>query len=50
MRVTDGRATDMRVTDMRTVAEGLAPHLLRELGFQSQPGRVPAIHISSARA
>jgi lipoyl(octanoyl) transferase len=28
-------ALDVRVTDVRTVAEGLVPHLLRELGFQS---------------
>jgi len=34
----DVRVTDMRATDVRTVAAGLVPHLLRELGFQSQTG------------
>jgi lipoyl(octanoyl) transferase len=33
-----GGALGMRDTDVRTVAKGLVPHLLRELGFPSQAG------------
>jgi lipoyl(octanoyl) transferase len=32
------RGTGTRATDVRTVAEGLVPHLMRELGFPSQSG------------
>jgi lipoyl(octanoyl) transferase len=34
----DMRVTDMRATDVKTVAEGLVPHLMREMGFHSQTG------------
>jgi lipoyl(octanoyl) transferase len=43
--VTDVRGADLRATDVRTVAEGLVPHLLRELGFQSQTGRARATNL-----
>jgi len=36
MRAAGMRGTEMRATDLRAVADGLTPHLLREMGFPAQ--------------